>query len=176
MSSQWLQQALERYEGPLLRYALRMTGNLEKAREVVQDTFLKLWETDPKTVDSHLAPWLYTVCRNRVLDVLKKEKRMQPLKEPAEGYELEAPDIGPAERYEKKETHSVLFQMVDTLPQNQREVIRLKFQDDLSYKEIAEVLGLSVGNVGFLLHTAIQAIRQKLATLEGATAKTGGLR
>jgi RNA polymerase sigma-70 factor (ECF subfamily) len=172
MSSDWLTQALERYEGPLLRYALRMTGNLERAREVVQDTFLKLWETDPKTVEDHLAPWLFTVCRNRVLDVQKKEKRMHPVEEPI----VLAPDIGPAEQYEKRQTQNTLFQLVDSLPPNQREVVRLKFQNDLSYREIAEVLGLSVSNVGFLLHTAIRAIRDKLAALEGLTVKSGGLR
>jgi RNA polymerase sigma-70 factor (ECF subfamily) len=43
----------------------------------VQDTFLKLWQTDPDTVNGRLAPWLYTVCRNRAVDVCRKERRMK---------------------------------------------------------------------------------------------------
>ena len=77
--SSWVHAALERYEQPLIRYAARFTGDVERAREVVQDTFLKLCAADRAKVESRLAPWLYTVCRNRALDVRDKEVRMKPL-------------------------------------------------------------------------------------------------
>jgi RNA polymerase sigma-70 factor (ECF subfamily) len=52
--------------------------------------------------------------------------------------------------------------VVQTLPKNQREVIYLKFQCDLSYKEISDITKLSVTNVGFLIHTAVRNIRQQM--------------
>jgi RNA polymerase sigma-70 factor (ECF subfamily) len=55
--------------------------------------------------------------------------------------------------------HARLWQMVDRLRPNQREVIRLKFMHDCSYQEIANVTGLSIGNVGFIMHTAIKKLR-----------------
>ena len=52
---------------------------------------------------------------------------------------------------------------------NQQEVIRLKFQDDLSYREISRITTLSVSNVGFLIHTGIKTLRQRVRALEGAS-------
>ena len=77
--SDWIQAALREHEGPLVRYAAQFTGDLDRARDVVQDTFLKLCAADPAELDGHLAPWLYTVCRNRARDIQRKEQRMKPL-------------------------------------------------------------------------------------------------
>ena len=55
-----------------------------------------------------------------------------------------------------------VFRMLDQLPDNQQEVVRLKFQNEMTYQEIAEVTGLSVTNVGFLLHTALKRLRELL--------------
>ncbi|MCA9437915.1 MAG: sigma-70 family RNA polymerase sigma factor, partial [Candidatus Omnitrophica bacterium] len=79
---EWIRQALAEYEGPLLRYVHRMVGDLETARDVVQDAFLKLCSSRPEKVRDHVAPWLYTVCRNRALDIQRKESRMNPISEP----------------------------------------------------------------------------------------------
>ena len=65
----WIRAALSRYEGELTRYAQRLTGNLERAREVVQETFLRLCREDSAKIDGHLCEWLFTVCRNQALDV-----------------------------------------------------------------------------------------------------------
>lgn len=75
----WVRGTLERYESPLLRYAACLTGDLEQARDAVQDTFLKLCEREPGEVEDRLAEWLFTVCRNRSLDLLRKQSRMKPL-------------------------------------------------------------------------------------------------
>jgi RNA polymerase sigma-70 factor (ECF subfamily) len=56
------------------------------------------------------------------------------------------------------------------LPVNQREVVRLKFQNQLSYEEIAAVTSLSVSNVGFLLHTALKTLRLRMAEMESGAA------
>src|SRR5512137_283968 len=74
--SSWVPSILAEYEKPLTRYAAHITGDIERAREVVQDTFLRLCRQKPAEIHSHLRQWLYTVCRNRALDVLRKERRM----------------------------------------------------------------------------------------------------
>ena len=118
--------ALERYEGPLVRYAARLTGDLDSARDVVQDTFLKLCSAGPLPEDNHLAAWLFTVCRNRALDVVRREKRMGPAGEASvETVESSAPS--PSAVLEKRETSRNVLQLLEALPQNQKEVIRLKF-------------------------------------------------
>ena len=71
-------------------------------------------------------------------------------------------EVGVAPGLEEKQTASQIFQFIDKLPKNQREVLYLKFQSDLSYKEISEVTKLSVSNVGFLIHTAVRTIRKQM--------------
>ncbi|MCZ6484439.1 MAG: sigma factor [Acidobacteria bacterium] len=56
--SEWIRSALARYEGPLTRYAAHLTGDIERARDVVQDTFLRLCSQKRSWVDDHLAQWL----------------------------------------------------------------------------------------------------------------------
>jgi RNA polymerase sigma-70 factor (ECF subfamily) len=68
----------------------------------------------------------------------------------------------PGDSLERQETMSQIVRLMETLPKNQREVLRLKFQSDLSYKQISEITGLSVTNVGFLIHTAIKTLRKQL--------------
>ena len=74
-------------------------------------------------------------------------------------------EIGVDARLEQQETAGEIFRLLDGLPKNQREVVYLKFQCDLSYKEISEITKLSVGNVGFLLHTALKAIRKQVLSV-----------
>ena len=76
----------------------------------------------------------------------------------------EAPvvDPRPGALLEHKEAMNEVLRVLETLPKNQREVIYLKFQCDLSYKEISEITKLSVSNVGFLIHSAVRAIRKQM--------------
>jgi RNA polymerase sigma-70 factor (ECF subfamily) len=153
---EWIQSAVSQFEGPLTIYAARLLGDVDRARDVVQDTFLKLWQAERATVDGHLAKWLYTVCRNRALDVRRKEHRMTRLDQ------TEAPAAPAAGDSPGKDCTGVLA-LVAGLPDRQQEAVRLKFQGGLSYREIAEVMNTTANNVGVLLHTAIKSIREQLA-------------
>lgn len=163
--TEWVRLALERHEAGLLRYALSLTGDPDTARDVVQDTFLKLCEQEPGSVDGHMAQWLFTVCRNRAHDVHRKERRMSPLDE-LELESQEAAGPSPSASASDRDTAAALMTLLAGLPANQREVVRLKFQGQMSYEEIAAVTSLSVGNVGFLLHTAIKTLRRRLDALD----------
>ena len=160
---EWVRSLLERFEQPLVRYAVRITGNMEQARDVVQDTFLQLCAADRERVGEHAAAWLYTVCRNRALDVARKERRMTPLTD-MQAQTCESPEPPPSAVAERADAQNEIQRALHTLPENQREVIRLKFQDAMSYREISQVTGLSESNVGYLLHTAIRSIRRKVAS------------
>jgi RNA polymerase sigma factor (sigma-70 family) len=152
--SEWIAEALNLYEARLLRYATWLMGDLEIAREVVQETFLRLCkEQHASRIADYLAEWLFTVCRNLAFDIRKKEARMTPLGDV---------NVGVDSQLDQKQTAGEIFRMLDRLPKNQREVVYLKFQCDLSYKEISEITKLSVTNVGFLLHTALKNLRKEL--------------
>lgn len=161
--SDLVQRALKEYEGGLIGYAASILHDVERARDVVQDTFVKLYQQEPgKVAERALKSWLFTVCRNRSFDVLRKEKRMSVV-ENETMERLTVTDRDPAQAAEREETHSEVMRYLDRLPPNQKEVIRLKFQGDMSYKEISEVTSLSVSNVGFLMHTGLKRMRQMLS-------------
>ena len=73
---EWLLATVRRYQGPLLTYVGRLLGRADAARDVVQETFLKLCRQDRAEVEPHLAAWLFSVCRNHVRDLQRKEQRM----------------------------------------------------------------------------------------------------
>lgn len=157
----WIRDALNCHEGPLLSYAFSLTHHIETAQDVVQDTFLKLCEQRRETVAPYLARWLFTVCRNRALDVLRKSNRTIELSE-EEMNAKPAHTPSPSEAVEQRDSYACVLQLLDNLPPNQREVVRLKFHSQLSYQEIADVTKLTVTNVGFLLHTALKSLRHRL--------------
>lgn len=162
----WIKSVMERHAAPLTRYAMLITGDLERARDVVQDTFVRLCDEKRSRVEPHLAQWLFKVCRNRALDVQRKESRMTTLTE-IEMNSRPSAEPSPAMAAEQRETTSEILRLVATLPKNQQEVVRLKFQNDLSYQEISVITNLTVTNVGFLIHTAIKNLRQQLQSKDG---------
>lgn len=165
--ARWVSDAVEQYERPLVGYAARLLhGDVDRARDVVQDTFHRLCRAERATVDGHLAQWLYTVCRNRALDVGRKERRMKTLNE----RQVEtAPAPSSASDAESVATSGPVAAALAGLPPRQQEAVRLKFQGGLSYREISSVMDTTVNNVGVLIHTALKSIRETL----GETAPDG---
>jgi len=153
--------ALDQYEGALVAYAARVTGDVHAARDVVQEAFLRLCGEDEARVGPHVKAWLYTVCRRLALDGLRKERRMDPAGDAALATRA-GTETGPAERAETRDEASRVLRLMADLPPNQREVIDLKFRHGLMYREIAEATGLSAGNVGFLIHTGLKTLRERL--------------
>ncbi len=158
---EFVEKALAEYESPLIGYALGFLHDADKARDVVQDTFIRLYQQDRAKVCDGLKTWLFTVCRNRSLDVLRKEKRIVALKE-GKMKTLPATEESPVEAAERDERAAQIHAAMERLNDKQREVIRLKFEQDLSYKEISEITGLSTGNVGFILHVGLKRLRSLL--------------
>jgi len=158
----FVRSAVERYQAQLLRYATRLIGDPDRARDIVQDTFLRLMAQPVSEVEGHLAEWLFTVCRHRAFDIHRKEARMTRF-EDGEAERVTAHEPRPGSSLEHAETHEAILHLIEHLPHNQQEVIRLKFQNGFSYKEISRITSLSIGNVGFLIHTAIHTLRRDFA-------------
>jgi RNA polymerase sigma-70 factor (ECF subfamily) len=151
---------MERFEGRLVRYAMRITGNLERGRDVVQETFLRLCREPAVAKSDGLPQWLFTVCRRLSIDVRRKETRMSTQLESTAVCDVQArPASASMEQNDERER---LLHLLEALPGNQQEVVRLKFQEGMSYKQIAAITGLSVTNVGYLLHTAVKALRESV--------------
>src|SRR3954467_4672356 len=122
--SGFLERTFAEQQGPLTRYATRLLGDADRARDVVQDTFVKLMAQSPEAINGHAVEWLFTVCRHRALDVLRKEGRVKRF-EDGEVEPVAAAEARPGRSLETAETHEKLIQMIGQLPPNQQEVVRL---------------------------------------------------
>jgi len=157
-----VQRALKEHESALIGYTANiLNGDVERARDVVQDALLKLCKADPAKVRDNLKAWLFTICRNRAFDVLRKEQRLEFNNEKAlEWIAEDQPE--PGYQSEIQELSDQVWVLVEDLSPNYQDVLKLKFQHDCSYQQISEITGLTIGNVGFILHNALRKLRSKL--------------
>ena len=160
----WMASLIERYERPLCSYAYGILRDADRARDAVQETFLRLCRTPRAKIEGHESAWLFRVCRTRALDILRKEKPMKALSTEQEAV-LESPLADPATETERQDSAAQAQRLMKQLPANQQEVIRLKFQQQLSYRDIARVTSLSESNVGYLLHVGLRSLRGQMQTL-----------
>ena len=153
-------------ESPLLSYALRLTSERGLAEDIVQEAFMKLHAQfeavrEPK-------PWLYRTVHNLALNQRRQSGKIVPL-EPAPGSDAESsvdatdPQPLPDEQIARWEGIGLVRLSLETLDERSRELVRLKFNEDLSYKEISARTGLKLGHVGYLLHHALKTIADELA-------------
>lgn len=174
VDAQWIRSVVQKYERPLVLYVSRVLGDFERARDVVQDTFLKLCEQDRSKIEGYLSEWLYTVCRNRALDVARKESRMVRLADGAASWQPST-EPGPTDKIETTEASRQVLELIKGLPEKQREAIRLKFQNGLSYRQISKVMDLTTSYVGYLIHAGLTAVREQLNVEElGPVARIPG--
>jgi len=152
-------------ESPLLGYAMRLTGELSLAEDLVQEAFMRLHAQFDEVRDPKR--WLYRTVRNLALNQLRSVSKIVQLRsateEGASVGESADPRPLPDEQIVRLEGIGLVRLSLETLDDRSRELVRLKFTEELSYKEISARTGLSVGNVGFILHHALKAIAEELA-------------
>lgn len=152
------------HETALLRYATRILDNPSAAEDVVQNVFVKLFESWKKGThpSDKLKSWLYKVTHNEAIDFIRRESRLSVLHKKQAEDPAACPDgihcaEGDAERRAKVLEH------VRSLHPTEQQVLLLRLDEGLSYKEIAEVTGRTEGNVGCILHGAVMKISKKVA-------------
>jgi RNA polymerase sigma factor (sigma-70 family) len=154
----WITAAARRFERPLFAYVRAFLGDPHRSQDIVQEAFLELCRQPRAEVEPKLGPWLFAVCRRRAIDIHRKEHRMTAL-----SADPPAAANGPADALELKDAAAAVLARLAGLPAPQQEAVRLRFQSQFSYREIAGVMGLSESHVGVLLHTAIKTLRQSFA-------------
>ncbi|MFM9057786.1 MAG: RNA polymerase sigma factor [Planctomycetaceae bacterium] len=163
----WVLEAVDRYEAPLLRYARRLLDDCDLAADAVQHAFVKLCEESHDTLEGHVAPWLFRVCRNRAVDQLRHAGRERSLRDAAAAAAAgrarpAAARVGreadPARPPERAVLARHVAALLAGLPAPQRETIDL-WCEGLSSKQIAEVTGRTEGHVRVLAHRGLTALR-----------------
>ena len=157
---QWVLAVLDRYEAPLLRYAVSIVGDGDSAREAVQHAFLQLCEQASNELHGREAPWLFRVCRNKALDLVRLRRRHTGDGE-TDLATLAGREPDPAEAFERQDLCGELGRLLADLPCNQREAIHL-WCDGFSYREIAKIAAVSEGNVRVLVHRGITRLKERM--------------
>jgi len=166
-----LPSVLRRYERPLLGYAFVRCGDHGLAQDAVQETLLRFLRHAPSGDLESLAPWLFTTCRHALTDLHRKAAR-HPLADPRADANAASEPLSaspsPDEALEAKETAHFLRRCIAALPDIQQEIVRLKFETGLTYRDIAAATGLTIANTGWLLHQAVATLRADWQRLESA--------
>src|SRR5258706_41671 len=134
---QWIASAVVEFEGPLIVYAARILGDMDRARDVVQETFLRLCGQEQEAVRPHLLEWLYAVCRNRALDLLRRSRTRAHEQLSAEM--VACPDARPVKRGGEGELAGRILGVMGELPENQRAVLAFVSRRLSSRETVASV-------------------------------------
>ena len=153
-------------ESPLLSYALRLLGDRALAEDAVQEAFMKLHVQFAEVQEPRR--WLYRTVHNLALNQRRQSGKFVPLDPaPADADSAPAdtadPQPLPDEQIARWEGIGLVRLSLQTLDERSRELVRLKFIDELSYKDISARTGLTVSHVGYLLHHAVKAVAAELA-------------
>ena len=161
-----MEAIVARHEKALLRYATRILSNPAVAEDVVQNVFIKLfnnWQEGTRPTDK-LKGWLYRVTHNEAVDHIRRESRLRLLhRKHCEERTANCPDglNCPMSYEERKE---VVLGLLRKLRPAEQQVVLLRMEEGLSYREIGEITGRSVGNVGNLLHHAVRKLSNGVRT------------
>ena len=155
----------EQYKGLVFKNAILMTGNIEEAEDILQEVFFTVWNSlnnfDPGK--GNFTTWLHRITINRCIDSQRKRKQASL---PLEEQNLDLPEIGcqelPEETLMRKLEYERLINAVNQLDNKHRSVLILRYFNDLSYNEIAEVLEIPVGTVKSRIYNALRSVRGQI--------------
>ena len=165
------EQLVVAYRDQVFRLALRMCGNEADADEVAQEAFLSAWKALPNfRGDSRFSTWLYQLTSHAAIDLMRREKRQIAAEDITE---VSTPDPGPSpqQQAERSETRQAVRDAMGQLSPEYRQIVVLRFLQELSYEEIGAVLKLPPGTVKSRLNRAksqLKDILSKSGNLFGA--------
>ena len=149
-------KAVEEYSDRIYRFVLKSMGDQERAKDVVQDCYEKLWINVEDIEYIKTKAWLFSTAHNTMIDIFRKERRMVNEEAPAEDiYEQGYSDL-----------NEILHRCLGNINESWRSVILLRDYEGYSYREIGEITGQSEAQVKINIYRARMALRKMIGKLE----------
>lgn len=169
-------QLVERYQRPLLHFIYRVIGDRDESRDILQETFVRLYRSLSKLQeDKNLKAWLYQTANNLCIDHLRKHKpgrvKAVDMQEPVtlnmieSQYKAQGGQAQPDQLAQQSHIQERVLKAIEALPKKQRLMMTLRSCEELSLKEIAQVVGCSEKTVGTTLFAARQKLEKMLRPL-----------
>ncbi len=168
-----LAHLFNRYQKPLYRYFVHLTGDRAGSEDLVQDVFCRLLRFRHTFQRSHnFRSWMYQVARNAHIDHTRKHKNESRMPENPDGEVIDfpSPDSGPDESYGKQQEVALLGRALASMPEEKRELLVMSRFQDLRYDEIAEITQCEVGTVKVRIHRALKDLGSRFQALAGERA------
>lgn len=164
-NSRFYEPLVRAYEQPGLRLALGMLGNLEDAKDALQNAFVKAYEALARfDLKRPFGPWFFQILRNQCRDQLRSRKARFRLEALDERLELRPadPEAGPERRRERAQAREVIWEALEHIGEEHREILILKELQGFRYGEIATILEIPEGTVASRLYHARRALKDAL--------------
>jgi RNA polymerase sigma-70 factor, ECF subfamily len=163
---EFLEGLIETYQHRLFRYALSRTGNRAAAEDIFQETWIRVLERGHQyRVEWKFEVWLFRIARNLVIDLSrrKKSESLDDLMEPGTGSGFQPASSGPSPFQDvlTVEDRDRMAAMLSRIPAIYREVLTLRFHEDLELNEIASVITIPLATVKSRLYRGLDALRQE---------------
>ena len=163
-----MEQIVKRYQKQVYNTAYGIVGNREDAQDITQDVFLTIWnKVSQFKRQSKFSTWIYQIAKNRSLDLKNKKKRQKTDATEIDDTQARIPveEKTPETKVLANEQQKLLLEVLDSLKEQHRTILVLREMEALSYDDIAQVLGCSVGRVKSRLHEARLALRTAFHTI-----------
>jgi len=140
----------------IYRYIYHQVSSIEEAEDLTEEVFLRAWRAMPRFQrgDAGFLPWLYRIARNAVIDHYRTARTHVPF----DGESTLTADGDCADSITSAEEHEALLSAVSTLPEEQRQVIILRFFEGLTHSKVAAILGKSEGACRTIQYRALRAL------------------
>ena len=163
-------QIVERYTPRVYRFCMRLLGSSDRAQDATQETFVKAWKhLDRIDTEKPLAPWLFAIARNASIDLERKQRSFPFSLLPAmpDGTDriaetLPDPEPLPDEVFERKQLGVQMQEALARRPARERALLSLRYEEELSFEEIAQALSLPASTVRSIHRRALAALRTDL--------------
>ena len=153
------EELLNEHGSALLLYARQWSNSIADAEDIVQKSFVRFWRSE-YTRSENPAPYLYRIVRNTAIDLIRSRKRREIRERQVFEESDKAPMFEPG--LEQEERHKEIEKAIAKLPEEQREVVVMKIWGDLTFKEIAETLGIPQNTAASRYRYALDALGRQL--------------